>query len=83
MGFLPELKVGDCCVAQTGAVTRAAAKMCNLDGSCPEECAKADMIAECCKDLMDGGLHTLKQDPAREAEKNAVFSRSRILSVQF
>jgi len=53
MGYLPELKVGDCRLAETGAVIRACAKMCKLDGSCPEECAKADMIAEVCKGLMD------------------------------
>ena len=54
MGYLPELKVGECRLAETGAVIRACAKMCKLDGSCPEECAKADMIAEVCKGLMDG-----------------------------
>merc|ERR1712241_979895 len=53
LGFLPQLEMGDCKLSQYGAVCRTLAKMCKLDGSCPEECAQADMINECAKDVMD------------------------------
>ena len=48
--------MGDCKLSQYGAVCRTLAKMCKLDGSCPEECAQADMINECAKDVLDGTL---------------------------
>ena len=54
LGFLPQLEMGDCKLSQYGAVCRTLAKMCKLDGSCPEECAQADMINECAKDVLDG-----------------------------
>merc|ERR1712156_89142 len=38
---------------QFGTICRTIAKMCKLEGSCPEECAQADMINECAKDVMD------------------------------
>ena len=54
MGFLPQLEKGDWVIAQTGAINRACAKMANLEGKDPMECATADMIYECCRDLFDG-----------------------------
>ena len=54
MGFVPQLEMGDCKISQFGTICRTIAKMCKLEGSCPEECAQADMINECAKDVMDG-----------------------------
>ena len=54
LGFLPQLEKGDWIIAQTGAVNRACAKMANLEGKDAMECAKADMIYECSRDLFDG-----------------------------
>ena len=56
LGFLPQLEMGDCTVAQTGTIVRTCAKMANLAGECPEDSAKADMLNECCKDLFDGKI---------------------------
>jgi len=53
LGFLPQLEKGDWIIAQTGAVNRACAKMANLEGKDAMECAKADMIYECSRDLFD------------------------------
>lgn len=73
LGCLPQVKVGDHVIAQTGTVCRTLAKMCKLDGSCPEECAKADMINECCKDLMDAFFNA--NNEKNECMKKGMMSK--------
>ena len=55
-GFLPELQWDNCCIAQTGSVVRFSAMQAKLNGTCPEDCGKADMIFETTKDIFDGKI---------------------------
>ena len=66
LGFLPQLDVDNCCIAQTGSVVRALANHCKLDGKTPMDCAKADMIYECCNDTLGGNITSIhRQNVAR------------------
>jgi len=68
-GQVPMLEVNGVKIAQTSAIYRYLAKQFGYAGANPEEEARADMIAECIKDMVQGLMKIRTEaDEAKKAE---------------